>query len=330
MGCSPITTSVRPEVVTRFRDNGGVLMQLNNNGDYENARYLRSFNLSWIARNKEEDERLFIGGDWKIRIETVRLFVTGQNFKRFFDALFLFDCMVNGADLDSPDATQTEQGRPGSPTKRELSAALTRGPDAKPIDYHEVEREQKEREQRERAKEERLKKEKKRRATVSGIAGGSLAAFVAMREANGANGDLSGDDDDEKEEDNTSNQREKRLVGQIGLNGSRKRRGSVMSFFQEKEETKLEPIMEPLEPLIEEENTVEVRSEKYLILKELIDHKLGQRIRNKEERMEIPRYVIDAFNLFCRRKKIITLNLFFLDRNFGELHDLIMTKIEPD
>lgn len=65
-------------------------------------------------------------------------------------------------------------------------------------------------------------------------------------------------------------------------------------------------------------------------LKELIDHKLGQRIRNKEERMEIPRYVIDAFNLFCRRKKIITLNLFFLDRNFGELHDLIMTRIEPD
>eukprot|EP01084_Bolivina_argentea_P307464 531452_1 len=114
--CSPVSTSATIEVVTRYNDDlHGMVMQLNNNGDYENARYLRSFNLSWISKYKEDDERLFIGGDWKIRIETVKLIHTKENFIQYFNALFVFDCMCNGSDMDHYSDTEIkgEMSPPG-------------------------------------------------------------------------------------------------------------------------------------------------------------------------------------------------------------------------
>ena len=50
---SPVSTSKHIEVVARFINNSpstqskGVIVQLNNNGDYDSSRYLRSFNLRY-------------------------------------------------------------------------------------------------------------------------------------------------------------------------------------------------------------------------------------------------------------------------------------------
>ena len=101
---SPVSTSKHIEVVTRFmstyRDSKGIIITLNNNGDYDSSRYLRSFNLSWISKYKEEDERIFMGSDWRIRIETIGVISGFQNYQRYFRSLFIFDCMVSGSDLD--------------------------------------------------------------------------------------------------------------------------------------------------------------------------------------------------------------------------------------
>jgi len=69
------------------------------------------------------------------------------------------------------------------------------------------------------------------------------------------------------------------------------------------------------------------KSKDYKIINALIDHKLGINFIKKGE---FPKYIIDAFNAFCKEKKVITLNLFYLDKNFKEFTDLIMHKIEVD
>eukprot|EP01084_Bolivina_argentea_P270582 460139_1 len=98
--CSPVSTSKQKEVALRFAGESGILMTLNNNGDYYSALYLRSFNCAWISQFKEEDERLFIGGDWRIRVQSITVIslVEIESFPEFFEVFYLFDCMINGSD----------------------------------------------------------------------------------------------------------------------------------------------------------------------------------------------------------------------------------------
>ena len=76
---------------------------------------------------------MFMGGDWRIRIETIGVISGFQNYQRYFRSLFIFDCMVSGSDLDDkkdvrPSSAKASKGsskgkstngnkRPGSPTK---------------------------------------------------------------------------------------------------------------------------------------------------------------------------------------------------------------------
>merc|ERR1712176_1191781 len=69
------------------------------------------------------------------------------------------------------------------------------------------------------------------------------------------------------------------------------------------------------------------KSADYEIIKNLIDGKLGKQRINRQH---IPRYVMNSFYTFCKEKKVVRLNLFHLDKNFGEFADLIMHKIEVD
>ena len=71
----------------------------------------------------------------------------------------------------------------------------------------------------------------------------------------------------------------------------------------------------------------EKKSEEYDIIDRLIHHKLGEKLVKKGE---IPRYILETFNAFCKEKKVITLNLFYLDRHFKEFEDLLMNRIEKD
>jgi len=151
----------------------GVILRLNNNGDDENARYLRSFDLGWISRFKEEDERLFMGGDWRVRIEAVeKLGASLQPCSRkYLDALFVLDCLMKGTACSFSDtADGGVDAKPAvSPKKQELSAALTKGADAKPINYHKLDRERREAEKKAKEKERAKAKangKKKSRARV--------------------------------------------------------------------------------------------------------------------------------------------------------------------
>eukprot|EP01084_Bolivina_argentea_P111382 198749_1 len=91
--CGPTSTSKRVEVATRFGGDDGIIIELNNTGDIK-SDLLHGFNCSWISNFNGEDEYLFFGGDYRIKIETIRQTKTSENFHPFFEALFLFDCMV--------------------------------------------------------------------------------------------------------------------------------------------------------------------------------------------------------------------------------------------
>merc|ERR1712228_38342 len=91
--CAPTSTTMHIEVAHKFATRNGTVIQLNNNSDpyYDQ---LRLFNISWLSRFKDEDERLFIGGVWRVRVQSIRLTKTRENFETFFVSLFYFDAMV--------------------------------------------------------------------------------------------------------------------------------------------------------------------------------------------------------------------------------------------
>merc|ERR1712176_324315 len=72
---------------------------------FDNPKYesqyclLRAFDCSFISRFKEEDEYLFFGGFYRIKVVNVRLIKTKQNMQKFVAALFYFDAMLTGASL---------------------------------------------------------------------------------------------------------------------------------------------------------------------------------------------------------------------------------------
>merc|ERR1712228_935051 len=62
--------------------------------------YLRGWDCSWIGRvGKEEDERLFFGGYYRIKVVNPRLIETNENMKKFVSAIFYFDLLLTAAYL---------------------------------------------------------------------------------------------------------------------------------------------------------------------------------------------------------------------------------------
>ncbi len=58
--CSPTSTSIHIEVAIKFSTEEGCILQFNNptpKYGYTQYSYLRCFNVSWLSRYKEEDER---------------------------------------------------------------------------------------------------------------------------------------------------------------------------------------------------------------------------------------------------------------------------------
>eukprot|EP01084_Bolivina_argentea_P266402 451844_1 len=93
--CGPTSTSKQIEVATRFGGRDGIIIQMNNNSTVFNM-FISSFACSWISNYALEDEYLFFGGRFRIRIESVRIINTHDNYGIFYKPLFYFDCMVNG------------------------------------------------------------------------------------------------------------------------------------------------------------------------------------------------------------------------------------------
>eukprot|EP01083_Nonionella_stella_P191285 708130_1 len=98
----PTSTSKCIEIATRFADDDGMIIQLNNNGENDNTM-LKSFDCSWISRYSEEEEWLFFGSKYKMKIESVIFMREPVDFAPSFNALFYFDCMMNGCIMDFGD-----------------------------------------------------------------------------------------------------------------------------------------------------------------------------------------------------------------------------------
>eukprot|EP01084_Bolivina_argentea_P128192 226631_1 len=101
--CAPTSTSAVVEVANRFGGDSGVVIELSNNG-YKYAHRLRMFDCSWISKHAHEYEVLFMGGFQRIKIETIRMLFSNQNYHTYIKALFYFHCMLGGTIMDKTTA----------------------------------------------------------------------------------------------------------------------------------------------------------------------------------------------------------------------------------
>eukprot|EP01083_Nonionella_stella_P275594 936072_1 len=87
---SATSTSKQIAVAMKFSGPNGMLLQLNN----DMHGWLRAFDCSWMSRYPEEDERLFFGGYWRIKVDCIRIIETQQNFQEFAAAAYYLDAMI--------------------------------------------------------------------------------------------------------------------------------------------------------------------------------------------------------------------------------------------
>eukprot|EP01084_Bolivina_argentea_P221584 375250_1 len=100
--CGPTSTSLCIEVATRFSTDDGIIIKLNNYG-YESSCELRSFDCHWLSNYGGENEILFIGGHYCIKIENITNVSTHQSFKLYCEPFFYFDCCIKGMHLEDND-----------------------------------------------------------------------------------------------------------------------------------------------------------------------------------------------------------------------------------
>merc|ERR1712113_870204 len=94
---SPSSTSKTFAVALKFSGPEGVVFTFDNPRSEPQYEYLRSFACSHISRFKEEDEYLFFGGFYRIKVVSLRLIKTKQNMKKFVVVFFKFDKFLTGS-----------------------------------------------------------------------------------------------------------------------------------------------------------------------------------------------------------------------------------------
>eukprot|EP01083_Nonionella_stella_P036598 99847_1 len=96
----PCSTSYQIETAINFGGKKGIVVQFDNtDGDYYSKR-VRGFSCGWLSEFKEEDEVLFFGCDFRLRVDSIRILKGKggqcQNFEVFCGAIYKFECMLNG------------------------------------------------------------------------------------------------------------------------------------------------------------------------------------------------------------------------------------------
>eukprot|EP01084_Bolivina_argentea_P135931 239440_1 len=104
---SPTSTSKQVEIAEKFGGDDGIVIQLNNNGTLGGSK-LRTFGCAFISNYAAEDEYLFCGGRFGIKVENIILQHTQQNFQHLIKALFYFDIMLNGTNTYMSDICDTD------------------------------------------------------------------------------------------------------------------------------------------------------------------------------------------------------------------------------
>ena len=96
----PLFTSKDIDIAWGNSGSGGIIIQLENDGDYESRNHLRCFDCSWISRYVEENERLFFEPGYSLRIATIIHRESANNYELFFSSFYLLDCMLNGTNME--------------------------------------------------------------------------------------------------------------------------------------------------------------------------------------------------------------------------------------
>eukprot|EP01083_Nonionella_stella_P226521 804357_1 len=75
----PCSTSKDIEIAINFATRGGIIIELQNDQYAEGAQE-RCFDCSWISHYSDENERLFIAGEFRLRMSSIIIVETGHNF----------------------------------------------------------------------------------------------------------------------------------------------------------------------------------------------------------------------------------------------------------
>ena len=96
---SPTSTSKQLEVAMKFGGTNGTILTFDNPKYNDQYQYLRCWDCSWLSHYKEENEVLFFGGFYRIKLICLRLLSTKQNFQNFVRCLAYLDGMITGANI---------------------------------------------------------------------------------------------------------------------------------------------------------------------------------------------------------------------------------------
>merc|ERR1719410_405277 len=93
---SPTSTSKQLEVAVKFGGSTGTILTFDNPEGDDQYMLLRGWDCSWMSAFIEEDEILWFGGFYRIKVVFLRLLATKQNFKQFCRCLAYLDVMMTG------------------------------------------------------------------------------------------------------------------------------------------------------------------------------------------------------------------------------------------
>ena len=104
----PCSTSKARAVAVNFARRYGVLLEVNNDGNYYGPK-IRHFNCSWISNYAEESECLFLAEKYPVRIVNIATIETGKSYRRMSTVFFILKALLSGwrltKDLFSMDQT---------------------------------------------------------------------------------------------------------------------------------------------------------------------------------------------------------------------------------
>ena len=97
---APTSTSKHIEVSLTFSTKAGMIIELNNSSDHYQSNNLPFFDVSWLSRYPDEDERVFTGAFMPIKVVSVRIIGTRRNYESIFKSLFLLDAIVSDGEFN--------------------------------------------------------------------------------------------------------------------------------------------------------------------------------------------------------------------------------------
>ena len=94
----PCSSSRQIEVAMVFAGNDGMVIEMDNQS-YNQSYWLRCIDMNWISQYAGEDEYVFMGGCYRIRISSITIMSTANDYEIYFRAMYYFDAMITGTDL---------------------------------------------------------------------------------------------------------------------------------------------------------------------------------------------------------------------------------------